>query len=216
MNAKRFFLRLAAILFAGLVVTAIAFISWVNWYRYQQELRELNGHEPPLAFLEAVRPVPKFRIFEGFERILVTPTEEGRAEAEQLTKEVAEAKKNAKQLCQFPFYPEPFELSEADAKSFLELVLKRGTYSVHLNDGYRPDCGGFNPDAIVEWEVNGKHYHLLICLGCGELQTNIEGEGFNEHLIAYKNKEAIREILNPYFKHHPQTAPKKKMEAPSE
>ncbi|MFO0885634.1 MAG: hypothetical protein U0894_15855 [Pirellulales bacterium] len=138
-------------------------------------------------------------------------------EVEQITKEVAEAKKNAKQLCKYPIHPEPIELSEADAKAFLELVLNRGTYSSHLTPGgYRPQCGGFNPDAIVEWEVNGKHYHLLICLGCGELQTNIEGEGFNDHLIKLNDHQSLRKLLNPYFKHHPQTAPKKKVEAPSE
>lgn len=211
MNTKRFYLRIFAVLFAGLFVAAIAFIGWIKWNRYQ---RELNGDEPPLVFLEAVKPVPKFRLFEGFERVIMNQSPE---ELEQLTKEVAEAKKNGTQLCQYPFYPEPFELSEADAKTFLELVLNRGTYYSYLKPGgYRPQCGGFNPDAIAEWEVNGKHYHLLICLGCGELQTNIEGEGFNDHLIDLKDHEALRKLLNPYFKHHPQTAPKKKVEAPSE
>ncbi len=210
MNTKRFYLRLAAILFAGLVVTAFAYIGWAKWQRH---LWELNGDEPPLAFLEAVRPVPKFRIFEGFDRVVIWPTEEGRAEAEQ----IIEAKKRAMQLCKYPIHPDPFELSEADAKTFLELVLKRGTYSNNLKYvSYMPECGGFNPDAIVEWEVNEKHYYLLICLGCGELQTYIEGDRHSSHNMISRNHEALRKLLKPYFKHHPQIALTKKVEASSE
>lgn len=202
MNTKRFYLRIVAVLFAGLFVFAMAYLGWAKWKRYQWEL---NGDEPPLVFLEAVKPVPKFRIFEGFERFVVMD------QSPEEVKQIIEAKKRAMQLCQFPFHSETVELSEADAKTFLELVLNRGTYAQHLNPSgyYGRECGGFNPDAIAEWEVNGKQYHLLICLGCGELQTNIEGQVHSKHYMRERSHQEFRKLLTPYFKHHNQDTKKR-------
>ena len=66
----------------------------------------------------------------------------------------------------YKFYPDPLELP-ADEQTKLKTWL--GNEGNFNQWGGEKKCGGYHPDYLAEYIVDGKMYQFLICLGCCEV-----------------------------------------------
>ena len=100
----------------------------------------------------------------------------------------------------YPFY-KPVQTPQSEHAQWLTEILV-SKMSVKPFGGEKR-CGGFHPDYLVAWTVDGQRFDALICFGCGELKW-IEPNGtqtrYDFHPWA---KFSLRTVLGKYARERP-------------
>jgi hypothetical protein len=105
--------------------------------------------------------------------------------------------KEVVELGGWPFYAEPIELSENDAKRLQELYCQRKSFVPFY--GFAA-CGGYHPDWCIKWNNGNKEYLVQFCFGCGEMKTFCGEVELHCHPW---DEEQFEKILKPYRKQRP-------------
>ncbi len=168
----------------------------VEHYRaYHPELKEekydfnFKNHE---ALSESISKADKVELYEGLSRGMFTFKA-----GEKDTLEDRLKKANAVKLHGFAFYQEALRVKPEDAKKLAELYADPQTFAPFR--GYKK-CGGFHPDFLIEWTLNGEKFSVMLCFGCHDMETigpattlfcQITPQGF----------EQFKTLLDTYKKH---------------
>lgn len=106
---------------------------------------------------QAIEQADSFTLYEG----LPHQTNE-----QELLKQELATKKTIR-LHNFPFYERPLNVSASDVELLRKLSANKAGY--HSYSGPKL-CGEFHPDYCIVWKKGEAVYHLLICLGCHEIE----------------------------------------------
>jgi hypothetical protein len=151
-------------------------------------------HFQPQVY-DTVRQAERLTVYEG----LPHPMYEEQAFEEELRT------KQTIQLLGFPFYREPLDLKDDDARALRGLLGDRNTYQTWRGE---KECGGFHPDYAVEWSVEGKIYRCLICFGCHEArfygpQGEISFFDLQSVGSGRDRRSKLLDLLKPHRKNRP-------------
>jgi len=171
------FRPVAVVAAVGSVVFALTAAAW--WYVRPQPY-------------DTVRRADRLTVYEGLPHPLY--------EEEAFRGELKAAR--TAQLCGFPFYREPLELKDEDARALRDLLGDASTYRAYSGE---KKCGGFHPDYAVEWPSSGEVDRALICFGCSEVRIirSRGGTFFYDLRRGRDRRPRLLDLLKAYRKNRP-------------
>ena len=187
MLLRRVWIVLFLLGFGGLVAIAIHFTGEKR--RVPDDPAKEFSNFKPLA--NGISRTKQIALYEGlphqhFQRALL--------EQELQTKKTL-------QLHEFPFYPEPLDLSDADALQLEKLILDKDSFR-EMRFNTKKACGGFHPDFAVEFSSRDELYHVLICCGCVEIKIYGPKNALYCDVRPTAHDKLVA-LLNPYHKYRP-------------
>jgi hypothetical protein len=141
------------------------------------------------SFPTGVRYADKIALYEGLPHQLY---EVDLLEQQRRTKAVQD-------LSGYPFYQEPLELNDEDAK---RLVAVLGNPASFQSFTIEKPCGGFHPDYAVDFRYGFARYLALICFGCGEAKL-IGPWSSSRNDLDETARQKLADILHSYHKNRP-------------
>jgi hypothetical protein len=163
-----------------LILVAVGIVAvLVVWYR--------RGDAPTTTFVDVVRVADVSVVFEGLPH---QGYEGDLLEKERRTKPVEE-------LGGYPFYKEPLQLTDADAKRLSKVLSDSSTLRTWSGE---KKCDGFHPDFAAAYQQGTSV--ILICFGCQEAQV-VGPLTSSRHDLDNKAYKELKNILSGYRKNRP-------------